>query len=80
MTHMETFPGLRRDAEVRGGTNMGSGTFYCSVCGTRLSGSDFESGRAVRLDHLIRCADCVRKSAASKPESKKKFPAVPAAD
>lgn len=59
---------------------MGSGTFYCSACGTRLSGSDFDSGRAVRLDHLIRCADCVQKAAAPKPESKKKLPAVPATE
>ena len=59
---------------------MGSGTFYCSACGTRLSGPDFDQGRAVRLDHVIRCADCVRKASAPKPDSKKKIPAFPAAD
>jgi hypothetical protein len=61
---------------------MGSGTFYCSACGTRLSGPDFDRGRAVRVDHVIRCAECVRKSAAppAKPESKQSLPVVPAAD
>lgn len=42
---------------------MGSGILYrsCSTCGMRLGSSDFVSGRAVRIGHVIRCMGCVRK-------------------
>lgn len=55
---------------------MRSGIFYCSACGTRLSGPDLDAGRAVRTGHVIRCAPCAGKPM-PKPDSKKSFPAVP---
>ncbi len=42
---------------------MGNGPFYryCADCGMRLGSSDFLSGRACRIGHVIRCLACVKR-------------------
>jgi hypothetical protein len=57
---------------------MGSGPFYryCADCGTRLGSSDFVSGRACRIGHVIRCMACVKKDLEPQvpPENAKRRP------
>ncbi len=40
---------------------MGYEIVYCSECQVRLSGADFEKGRAFRIRDAVVCADCARK-------------------
>lgn len=37
---------------------MGQATFYCDECGVRLKESDFQDGRAVRLENRVFCGEC----------------------
>lgn len=46
---------------------MGKETVYCSVCGDRLSSSDFEKGKAVTIlkrNFCKKCAETVAKESA----------------
>lgn len=38
---------------------MGHETFYCFKCLTRLSSTDLEKGRALRIDNHVMCRDCL---------------------
>jgi hypothetical protein len=37
---------------------MGSEIVYCAACATRLTGADFDRGRARRVGHQVFCEDC----------------------
>ena len=41
---------------------MGMEFFYCRTCGTRVTGSDLQSGEARRSTTQIRCAECLKKA------------------
>ncbi len=40
---------------------MGQEIVYCSGCQQRLIGSDFDKGKAFRVEHKCYCADCAKK-------------------
>lgn len=40
---------------------MGQPFFYCSGCGTRITGDELESGEAQRTSTRIRCGECAKK-------------------
>src|SRR5262245_25647999 len=46
---------------------MGQEILYCFKCQTRLLGSDFERGKAFRVDSQAACPDCVRELLAHLP-------------
>jgi len=41
---------------------MGMEFFYCRTCGTRVTGSDLQSGEARRSSTQIRCGECLKKA------------------
>jgi hypothetical protein len=47
---------------------MGQEILYCFKCQTRLLGSDFERGKAFRVDAQAACPDCVRDLLAHLPD------------
>ncbi|MBI3857601.1 MAG: hypothetical protein HY293_18120 [Planctomycetes bacterium] len=47
---------------------MGQEILYCFKCQTRLMGSDFEKGKAFRVDSQAACPDCVRDLLAHLPD------------
>ena len=47
---------------------MGQEILYCFKCQTRLLGSDFERGKAFRVDSQAACPDCVRDLLAHLPD------------
>ncbi|RPH39856.1 MAG: hypothetical protein EHM91_11820, partial [Planctomycetota bacterium] len=47
---------------------MGQEILYCFKCQTRLMGSDFEKGKAFRVDSQAACPDCVRALLAHLPD------------
>src|SRR5262245_32193892 len=47
---------------------MGQEILYCFKCQTRLLGSDFERGKAFRVDSQAACPDCVKSLLAHLPD------------
>jgi hypothetical protein len=47
---------------------MGQEILYCFKCQTRLMGSDFDRGKAFRVDSQAACPDCVRSLLAHLPD------------
>src|SRR5688572_700511 len=47
---------------------MGQEILYCFKCQVRLLGSDFDKGRAFRVDSQAACPDCVRGLLAHLPD------------
>ena len=48
---------------------MGQEVVYCFKCQTRLLGSDFERGKAFRVEAQAACPDCVRSLLANLPDT-----------
>src|SRR5687768_11435370 len=47
---------------------MGQEIVYCSECAVRLTGTDFEKGKAFRVEHKCLCAGCAKKILGKLPE------------
>jgi hypothetical protein len=50
---------------------MGQEIVYCNSCQTRLLGSDFEKGRAFRVEHQYLCLACAQKLLESLPPAER---------
>jgi hypothetical protein len=53
---------------------MGHEIVYCSECACRLLGTDFDKGKAFRVEHKCLCADCAKKLLGALPSTS---PATP---
>jgi hypothetical protein len=56
------------DPFVPFGTIMGQEIVYCFKCQNRLLGSDFERGKAFRINSQVACSDCARSLLAHLPD------------
>src|SRR5687767_12168776 len=53
---------------------MGHEIVYCSECACRLVGTDFEKGKAFRVEHKCLCAPCAKKVLGARPEHPTQVP------
>src|SRR5438093_564574 len=56
---------------------MGQEIVYCFKCATRLLGSDFEHGRAIRAGNRAACKDCATDLLNSLPKEERPDPTPP---
>ena len=50
---------------------MGQEIVYCNSCKSRLTGKDFDKGKAFRIENEILCLDCARKVLESLPPAER---------